>query len=356
MEQDRQSIQDRMLAGISDQYNKSQGSFFYDALKPVAIELEQCYARQEAILDKGFVATAAGEYLDRKAAEQGLYRKEATKAITTVTITGTEGAVIREGDRVAGDTVTFVCIETKTIDASGQAYVRVECEEAGSVGNVPVGAIKYYPVKLTGLETVTNLEKAENGYDGEEDEALRQRYLDKVQTPATSGNKHHYRNWAKEVPGVGDARVFPLTNAQGNKENGTVKVVIIDADKKAASVELISEVTAKIEEVRPIGASVVVQSAVKVPINVQVTDLTVDTVNHTLEQVKKDIEKNIEQYLKDIAFHPTTNYVSRAIIGSYILNVAGVINYGDIQLNGAAQDIIIEADQIAVMEEGVRLV
>lgn len=341
MADDKTTIQNRMLSNIDDKYDKTEGSFYYDSTKPVAIELESAYKEQENILNKGFVETATGEYLDLKVAEQGLTRKPSTKATTTVTITGSEGATITTGDLVASDTVNYIVQETKTIDATLTTTVLVECEQAGTIGNVPVGAIKYFPITIAGINTVTNTESVSNGYDGETDAELRQRYYDKVRTPATSGNKYHYRNWAKEIVGVGDARVFALWNG-----NGTVKVVIIDSNKQGASTELINEVTTYIEEVRPIGADVTVISATEVPINIQAT-LTIDTNNYTEAEVIGNIETKIADYLKDIAF--VDNYVSYAKIGSLILESAGVLDYSNLTVNGGTSNISISDEEVAIL-------
>lgn len=341
MADDRDTIQNRMLQNISDEYDKTEGSFFYDVLKPVAIELENAYKEQESILDKGFVETATGEWLDKKVAEQGLTRKPATKSTTTVTITGSEGTIVNEGILVASDTVNFVVKETKTIDATGQVDVLVECEEAGSIGNVPAGSIKYFPVTIAGLTSVTNSQAVTNGYDGETDEELRQRYYDKVRTPATSGNKYHYRNWAKEVLGVGDAKVFPIWNGPG-----TVKVVIIDSNKTGADSQLVTDVYNYIEDVRPIGATVTVESAIELPININVT-LTIDTDNYTESEVINNIENNITEYLKEIAF--VEDYVSYAKIGSLILSSEGVLDYSNLTVNGGTSNITIADNEVAVL-------
>ncbi|QEK11703.1 baseplate J/gp47 family protein [Crassaminicella thermophila] len=334
-------IHERMLSNISDEYDKTEGSFFYDTTKPVAIELESVYKEQESILDKGFVETATGEWLDKKVAEQGLTRKPATKATGYVTIEGSEGAIINAGDKVANDTVTYTILESKTIDSTLKASVQVECDEFGSVGNVPINAIKYFPVTLSGLTKVYNEEKIDNGYDGETDEELRQRYYDKVRTPATSGNKYHYRNWAKEVTGVGDARVFPLANGPG-----TVKVMIIDSNKTGAEQELIDAVYNHIEENRPIGATVTVVSATEVPININVT-LTIDTDNYAEQEVITNIENNITAYLKEIAF--VEDYVSYAKVGSIILDTIGVLDYSNLIVNGGTSNITIADNEVAVL-------
>lgn len=342
----REEIKNRMLSQISDEYDKSEGSFFHDVINALATELETAYTDQNEILDQGFVETASGEYLDKKASEQGIYRKPPTKATTIVTIHGSEGVIVEEDMEVASDAASYVVKESKTIDVSGQVNVLVECEQAGTIGNVPVGAIKSFPRTIAGLNSVTNPNPVTNGYSGETDEELRKRYYNKVRTPATSGNKHHYRNWVLDVPGVGDARVIPLWNG-----NGTVKVVIIDSDKTGAEQELVDNVYQHIEENRPIGVTVTTESATEVPININVS-LTINTDNYATEQVKANIEENITLYLKEIAF--LENYVSHAKLGSIILQSKGVLDYKGLTINGIGgndedPNIKIENQEVAVL-------
>lgn len=332
MAETAEQIQSRMLTNVDDSYDKTQGSFVYDFTKPVAIELETAYQEQDEILDNGFAETTTGTYLERKVAEQGLTRKPATKATTTVTVTGLEGSVINIGDKVASDNVDFVFTESKTIDVSGTVDVLVECEEAGEIGNVPIGAIKYFPVTLAELETVTNLNIVNNGYAGETDEELRQRYFEKVRTPSTSGNKYHYKNWAKEVVGVGDAKVYPLWNG-----NGTVKVVIIDSNKTGAEAQLVTDTFNHIEDNRPIGATVTVESATEKAINISFT--AVKDLNYTDQQRQTNIENAVKDYLKSIAF--IENTVSYGKIGSAIINSAGILDYSGLTVNGGTSNIAL---------------
>ena len=332
----------RMLDDVDSTYDKTAGSFMYDAIAPVSSELEKAYSDQEDILDSGFVATASGAYLDLKAGEQGLTRKEAIAASTTVTITGSVGASIAVNDLVASDTVNFKVAASNTIAVGATTMtVTVECETAGSAGNVPVGAIKYFPITIAGLTAVTNDTAVSNGYAGETDAELRQRYYEKVQAPATSGNAAHYKGWAKEVTGVGDARIIPLWNGAG-----TVKVIIIDSNKTGAESPIVTATAAYIETVRPIGATVTVISATELPINVSAT-LTIDTGHYTLAQVKADIEAAITAYLAEIAFVDT--YVSYAKIGSLILDTAGVTDYTNLLVNTGTANVTIADTAVAVL-------
>lgn len=333
-------IKQRMLNNTPSELDKREGAFIYDSISPVAIELAQSYIELGLILDRPFVDTATGTYLDRKVVEQGLTRKPAVAANGYVDITGQNGAQINEGDKVASVKATYTIKESKTIGATGIETVFVECDQPGSIGNCPVGSINIFPISLPGLTTVTNTAEFNNGYDGETDEELRQRYFDKVRTPPTSGNKYHYRNWTMEVTGVGDAVVKPLANGPG-----TVKIIIIDSNKTGAEPELIAAVVEHIEEVRPIGAAVTVVSATEVPINVTAT-ITLAT-GYTLEQVKATIENNLTEYLKTAAF--AESYVSYAKIGSTILSSDGVLDYSNLLVNGATANIPVTDEQVAVI-------
>ena len=96
-----------MLTSVPSEYDISVRSFFYDPLYPVA---EQVFKLQDKIstLDlNAFALTAVGEYLDRKVAEQGIKRKQATFATGTVRIRGDVGATIQKGSKVAADEVLF---------------------------------------------------------------------------------------------------------------------------------------------------------------------------------------------------------------------------------------------------------
>jgi len=344
MAHSKEQILSRLLEQISNEYDKTSGSFFFDTQKPLAIELEQTYTKLESILLNGFATTAEGTYLDKKVAEQGLIRKSATFAKGVVTITGNTNAVINIGDKVSSETLIFTCLETKTIPESGSITVNVQCDTSGSVGNVPTGSIKTFPVTLSGITSVINTEALTGGYDAETDDELRGRYFDKVSAPVSSGNKYHYINWAKEITGVGDVKVLPLWNGAG-----TVKVIIINSNGGVAGPSLIDEVTAKIEESRPIGASVTVESAVPVEIDVSAT-LILQT-NVPLEEVSPKIKGLIETYLKRIAF--TQDYISYAHIGGAILSVYGVLDYSDLTVNEETDNISIAENEVAVLGEVV---
>ena len=340
MADSKEVILARLLMNIPNEYDKSTGSFFYDTQMPLAIEHEYMYKKLDGILEQGFAATGKGEYLEHKVAEQGLTRKPAVHATGTVRLSGSVGVVVPEGIKVSSDLAIYSTTAEATISGAGYADVPIRCDTAGAIGNVPVGAIKDFPVSVSGLTGVTNTEHITGGYNDETDGELRKRYFDKVFAPATSGNKQNYINWSNEVPGVGDVRVQPLWNG-----NGTVRVIIINAHKQPAELSLIGAVTAHIETSRPIGATVTVITAAAVSINVSAT-LTLD-VGYTLAAVKPKIEAAVNDYLKRTAF--LSNSVSIAHIGSVVLSVEGVRDFANLKINNGTVNISISDTQVAIL-------
>lgn len=158
--------------------------------------------------------------------------------------------------------------------------------------------------------------------------------------PATSGSKYHYIQWAKEINGVGDAKCLPLWNG-----NGTVKVIIINSEKGVASDELINEVKTHIEENRPIGAEVTVESAEPLTIDVSVSLTLAAGASH--ETAKEKITESITKYLQKNAFSQV--YISYAQIGGCILACDEIADYSNLKLNNDTQNITVSETQVPVL-------
>lgn len=339
-----EAIMQRLLSKVPSDVDKSEGSFIYDALAPVALELAQAYAELDRILQIVFAQTSYGEWLEKRAAEFGIYRKAGTKATGQVKFTGNDGTIIPAGTLVQTESGLQFQTKAEVTIQGGVAIADIEAVEIGSQYNVPANTITELPVSIVGVVSVTNEQATTGGTDEEDDASLLNRLLVKVQTPATSGNANHYKLWALEVAGVGDVKVFPLWNGPG-----TVKVLIIDSNKQPASADIVNAVATHIEENRPIGAQVTVVSAQPLTINVSAT-IVRDT-NYTLEQVTTNVRNKITEYLKSIAFKQ--NFVSYAMIGSLMLDNTGVLDYSNLSVNGGTTNIAIGDEQVAVLGQVV---
>ncbi|NOW85524.1 putative phage protein gp47/JayE [Clostridium beijerinckii] len=341
-----EAILSEMLADIDDKYDKSKGSFVYDVLSSGANKFAQYDESINTMVERRFATTATGKDLQYVVVDHGVIPKTSTKATTVVTITGIAGSPVPKGEKVATDSINFIFTQDRIIPDSKTVDVPVECEKYGNVGNVPIGAIKYFPKTLAGLQTVTNKEEVTNGYNAEEDPELKERFFEKVQEPATSGNEAEYKAWAKSITGVSDAKVIPIWDKSNGKNGaGTVKVIIINSDKRAADQTLIDSVKTYIEGVRPVGATVTVISALELSINVSATLILAP--GQVLDNVKTVVETNITNYLKTIAFKQS--FVSFAAMSSIIFNSQGVIDVSNLNLNGDVANVQIENEQVAVL-------
>jgi len=335
-------IHERMMVNISNDYDKSKGNFVYDITKPVAVEIAEQQKKIAVVQEKLDVEKLTGDELTRTVYQRtGQVRKPATQATTTVIVSGTANTTVKVGELVGTDTILYTVIEEAVLNESGLAHVRVQCNEFGQIGNVPANTIINFPASINGLVNVYNPDAVVDGYDEETDYDLRQRYYDKLQRPGKAGNKYHYREWALEVTGVGDAKIFPRYNGPLS-----MKVVVIDANKLPANAELVQKVYDHILEQMPFGVEDLnVIAAIGVPINISATLSLVD--GYTESIVKQYIKENMTEYLKEIAFK--VSYVSYAKTGSEVIDSNGVLDYQDLLINGSTANVDIPDDGVPVM-------
>jgi uncharacterized phage protein gp47/JayE len=339
-------IHAEILSNISDNYDKTAGNPVYNITEATSIELGNIYSDLDEVVEKIDIDNLTGTELEQRVnGKTGLNRKTATKATSQLSVTGTGTITIGDIFETASG-IQYLSAETKVITTSG--IVNIECNQYGSVGNVPANQIIYMPITITGITAVNNASAVTNGYDAETDKELLDRYYEKIKTPATSGNKAQFKNWAKEITGVGDAKIFPLWNG-----NNTVKVVIINSNKQPASTDLVTTVQTYIDPeitglgngCAMIGCYCTVVSATSKSITVSFS-ATIDT-NYTTEQVQANVENSITEYFKDIAF--VENYVSYAKIGSLVLGSAGVLDYTNLLVNSGTANITIADTEVAIL-------
>jgi len=347
LNEDEETIHRRMLEKAPPGIDTSEGSFFWDTTRPGVIEKAQLVQfTLQNLLQIFFVQTSYGQYLDYLGQVRGVTRLPATPSAGKVKFTGQPGTVINAGTRVStqssvnSSAIIFETTESGVINEQGEVTVSSVCTEAGTIGNVPTGTIVLMVEPVEGVTSVTNPEPFTGGTDIEDDDTFRERILDAWRLPATSGNKAHYRLWAREVPGVGDAKVFPLWNGPG-----TVKVVIVDRNKRAANSELLDAVTTHIEEMRPIGAEVTVASATEKQINITANVSLAG--GYTIVQVQQLYEEAVTNFFKEIVLVET--YVSYAQLGKLLLETPGVGDYANLLVNGAVNNVLLGEEEVPVL-------
>ncbi len=321
-----EAILNDMLSRVTNDVDKREGSVIYDALAPCAYQLAQNYFNLNNFIDLVSGDTAVGVYLDRVVADYGITRKKATKAVRKVITNGP--LTIETRWRLNDSTYTI----TEFIRTNEYKAI---CEQYGEIGNQYTGVLQNIDNVVGVVATLGDIITA--GQDEESDDNLRARYFTRVKLPSASGNKNHYLQWAMEVTGVGDAKVFPLWNGPG-----TVKLVILDSDKQPVTSELTQETMEYIETVRPVGAEITVVSGTAKAIHISA--VVVLAPGYSLQSVTTSFMEVIVAYFQSIAFSQT--YISYAKIGTILLDTEGVTDYSGLKINNTSSNISLTDEEI----------
>lgn len=346
------------LSKVPDNVDKREGSIIRDALSPCCYEAAKHILYLADIIEQTYIETANGLWLDGRVIEGGITRDPATyaKKLGVFKTQLDEPCQISIGQSFStvGDTIlNYTAVQVYTNedgDVVPGSYI-MQCNTVGSVGNSYIGRIvpNDYIEKLASAEITTLL------YPGEEeesDDSLRERFLANLMKTAFGGNIAQYRQWTKEIPGIGGVQVYPVWAG-----GGTVKLSIIDIDYNSCSSEFCQTILEKFDPensdgetglglgIAPIGHKVTVSTPLPRTINVsgKITLLP----GYKLETLVPDIKAALENYLlslreawensDDENNYSVTVYLGR--INFAILNVKGVSSAYELKLNETDTDI-----------------
>ena len=324
-----EEIKNKILEDMTSDADKREGSYTNEMVSAVAYQIWNLYCSMGAMLPIAFVDETSGEYIDKRCEEYGIKRKEGTKAIATVTLHHESDMTIEANTEFATDS-GLIFVNTNPVEISnGEGSGEVTAREVGAQYNVPENSIHQFAVSQSSLPTVTST-SANGGTDPETDAELVERLYQYLRKPSTSGNIYDYEKWALSVAGVESARVI---------ENNC---------------------KAYIETVRPIGATVFVESAKRFPISVHATVKLVNEEEMDEKRKEKAIlsigeqfKNLLDAYLKNIAFQEYNINFHR--ISYMILNVDLVDDYTSFLINGVTDDenqgvIEIDFNQVPSLE------
>lgn len=346
------------LSKVPDNVDKREGSIIWDALSPCCYEAAKHILYLADIIEQTYIETANGLWLDGRVIEGGITRDPATyaKKLGVFKTQLDEPCQISIGQSFStvGDTIlNYTAVQVyanENGDVVPGSYV-MQCNTVGSVGNSYIGRIvpNDYIEKLASAEITTLL------YPGEEeesDDSLRERFLANLMKTAFGGNIAQYRQWAKEIPGIGGVQVYPVWAG-----GGTVKLSIIDTDYNSCSSEFCQTILEKFDPensggetglglgIAPIGHKVTVSTPLPRTINVsgKITLLP----GYKLETLLPQIKLALEEYLLSLRqawenSDDENNYSVIVYLGRInfaILNVKGVSSAYELQLNGTDTDI-----------------
>ena len=337
----RDAIRQTILDNTDNIVSQIEGSFVSDMSAPVALEISKLYAQLDMLLNMFFAVSATGDYLTEMAYEHGVDRTMGTKATGSVTFSGTDDTVIPAGTAVLTESGLQYTTNAEATISSGTATVGVTAAAVGSAYNVSAGRVTQLYRGISGVTGVTNSASITGGTDTETDKSLQQRLIERMRKPATSGNVWHYRQWALEVSGVTLVKVIPLFDGTNYNVPGKVRVVV-GGPSGSVTTSVKNAVAAHIEEVRPIGADVTVESAAKKNINVEAT-ITTDG-SRTLAEITDDFNVMLQEYFDSIALVSDT--VSYQRIGFLLLSVLGVTGYSTLTVNSGTANVSLTYKQL----------
>ena len=381
-----ENIREQILASMSTELDKREGSYTSDLVSPVAYEIWKLYDKMNELIPIAFVDETSGEYIDKRCAEYGITRKEPQKASGYVKLTCSVDSNDKQvplntcfetNEEKAEDRKRYYSTEAVTIK-NGTALVTVEAEKTGAAYNVGTGTITQLQTELTGItvQSIINEKAVAGGTDEpESDKDLVERLYKRLRDAGTSGNASHYQQWATEVPGIGDAKVVEeqipmhLYRDTGNTgagqfeelnpayvqvqdSNGQISYVkqdlkatqvvvyVIDPDKKPINDEVILQnCTEHIGQNRPIGAKFDVRSAatktIDISVEVELAGLA------TKEQVKEDFRIAMETYIQKIAFKETSLRYNR--VAYILMNINGVKDHRNLVVKGVSSTSILDS-------------
>ncbi len=358
--EDEDAVHERMLSNFQD-VSTLEGDFIYDATRPTAeqiAELKQLGLQNN--LKIAFPQTSYGTYLEWLGECKGVFKNQPTKAIGTITFTGVQGTIITKGTivtTIATDekqSIEFELLETKTIGENETVDIKAESRIVGTIGNVSKGSISVLLGSISGVKSVTNKEDFRGGTDIEDEEHFRERVLVAEQEDKLSGASSDYIRWAKEVDGVGYAYVVPEWAGAG-----TVKVLILDKNRKAATQELIDKVQEyiypNVEEGQnrngkaPIGAIVTIATPQTLLINVKAS--FVFSNGFSQETVLNILKNKIDKYLDKIDIGGTVSYNAiYSLAGSMMLADEGIQDFSNLTINDGTTNIILNDQVVGIGE------
>ena len=332
-----EAIRERMLNSMSNDIDKREGSFVSNMVSPVGTEFAKYYIELDNILAIMFLEDATDEYLDKKVYDFGVTRKEGTKASGLVQVKGQKGIRIPASSRLLSESQLEFKTLVDTWIEEDTAEVYVEAIDVGSDYNIIANAKFKFDPSISGIDEITNIEGFKGGTNRETDEELRERFFEVVRRPATSGNKYHYEQWAKEIDGINQARVKPLWSGPGS-----VKVIVSNNNELVAE-DIVLKCQEHIDSVRPIGADVTVITPTALDVHITANIYLEEGYSSTVAKI--EFEENLRSYLSGC--DGTIVYTR---IASCLGSVEGIADYTDLRINGTISNIRYDDEKLPIVK------
>lgn len=232
----------------------------------------------------------------------GVWRKPATYAEGTLTVTATASAFIPSGTRwQRPDGEVFESTSDSYLSV-GHNTLTVKAMTEGRMGNTEANVPFSLVSPVVNVQPDGLSQAISGGAELETIDSLRSRLLFRVQHPPSGGNQYDYERWALEVPGV--TRAWCIPRYRGHGSVGVMFVFdeepnIFPSESDLARVKdyltgHVNPITNQIEG-KTTGAELIVMSpkANIVALNVRISPNT--------EEVRQSVKASVKRYLDSLA-------------------------------------------------------
>jgi len=210
----------------------------------------------QAIYASQYPASAAGRSLDGVVQLTGITRREATRSVAQVTLTGEPGTTIpaNSAAKTSAEDI-FQLVEAVTLDGTGEGTGQMIAIEPGPVV-APAGTLTVIETPVAGWDEITNDDDATVGRPVESDPELRLRRAQSLQVTGSATVNAIRSRLLEQVEDVTNATIIEnradTVDAQGRPPHSFEAVVVggTDADvaallweAKAAGIETTGQIT-----------------------------------------------------------------------------------------------------------------
>lgn len=255
-----EELMETYLGSFPSDMDLREGTLAHTVMSVTAMSVAQMYEELGMVEENAYASTATGEMLDKSVEIIGMERLGKINAV--VKIEGGDNLIA--GDVLSGGELTYKVTEVK------EGYCLARCETAGVIGNGYLGEVVPQRGGVEGEIKITAIVLP--GCEEEDDESLRQRYMEKILCPVCTGNVSYYKDAVRSLMGVGGIKVESAYEGAG-----TVKVIITDSNYAVADEALVKYVKEYLDPeeytglgygVVPIGHKVAVESVEAVDIEI----------------------------------------------------------------------------------------
>ena len=320
-------------------------------------DIDTLYQTLEGVYYARFPNTASGVSLDRLCPFAGITRNAATYARHKVTLTGTAGATIEAGFEVSNEnqSAVFHLIDDYVIGDSGTVTAYVDCNEAGTVGNITSASINTIVNPSADVESVSGVTLTSAGKNRESDTLLRTRFSQAV-SGIGSGTMEAIKGAIMGVNGVDGCTIkendtdstidgipphsfecFVLSNDLSVTHSLIGQAIF---EKKPLGIKAFGEISVEVADKNGNIHTVSFTKTIRKELYIEINLITNDSFPDNGEDI---IKTNLVNFLAAFTNGET---VYRSSLYNAI-NIDGVVSVESLKLSGTESNITCAANEVA---------